>query len=167
MIHLLLHVVEDIVQLGPPFLRSMMPFERLNGHIKGYVKNRSRPDGSIANGFLAKECISFCSNILPGEDTLGLPFNKHLGRLAGWGHRKGRRVKHVDFESRSKDYERANLVALQHLQVVDRYIDEHKVFIKKSYPDLGRPTPREEDVVKEHNSGFTRWFREKVLANTP
>jgi hypothetical protein len=167
MIHLLLHVVEDIVQLGPPFLRSMMPFERLNGHIKGYVKNRSRPDGSIANGFLAEECISFCSNILPGEDTLGLPFNKHLGRLAGWGHREGRRVKHVDFESRSKDYERANLVALQHLQVVDRYIDEHKALIKKSYADRGRPAPREEDVVKEHNSGFTRWFKEKVLANPP
>ena len=99
MLHLLLHVVEDIVQLGPPFLRSMMPFERLNGHIKGYVRNRSRPDGSIANGFLAEECISFCSNFLQTEaPPLGLPFNKHLGRLAGWGHHEGQRVKHVDFE---------------------------------------------------------------------
>src|SRR3954468_24334479 len=26
MVHLLIHVVEDIVQLGPAFLRSMMPF---------------------------------------------------------------------------------------------------------------------------------------------
>src|SRR3954463_7733037 len=37
MVHLLIHVVEDIVQLGPAFLRSMMPFERMNGHIKIYV----------------------------------------------------------------------------------------------------------------------------------
>src|SRR3954462_10779573 len=34
MVHLLIHVVEDIVQLGPAFLRSMMPFERMNAHIK-------------------------------------------------------------------------------------------------------------------------------------
>ena len=32
MVHLLIHVVEDIVQLGPTFLCSMMPFERMNGH---------------------------------------------------------------------------------------------------------------------------------------
>ena len=31
MVHLLIHVVEDIVQLGAAFLRSMMPFERMNG----------------------------------------------------------------------------------------------------------------------------------------
>ena len=34
MVHLLIHVVEDIVQLGPMYLRSMMPFERMNGHIR-------------------------------------------------------------------------------------------------------------------------------------
>src|SRR3954471_12904999 len=33
MVHLPIHVVEDIVQLGPAFLRSMIPFERMNGHI--------------------------------------------------------------------------------------------------------------------------------------
>jgi hypothetical protein len=38
----------------------MMPFERLNGVIKGFIRNRSHPDGSIAKGFLTYECISFC-----------------------------------------------------------------------------------------------------------
>src|ERR1041385_9218579 len=51
MVHLMIHVVEDIVQLGPAFLGSIMPFERMNGHIKKYVRNRSRPDASIAKGF--------------------------------------------------------------------------------------------------------------------
>src|SRR3954467_4413769 len=64
MVDLLIHVVEDIVQLGPAFLRSMMPFERMNGYIKKYVRNRSRPNGSIAKGFLTEECISFCMNYL-------------------------------------------------------------------------------------------------------
>jgi hypothetical protein len=62
MVHLLVHVVDDVIHLGPPFLHNMMPFERLNGVLKGYVHNRARPDGSIAKGFLSYECISFCQN---------------------------------------------------------------------------------------------------------
>jgi hypothetical protein len=58
MVHLLVHIVDDIVHLGPPFLHNMMAFERMNGVIKGYVRNRARPDGSIAQGFLTKECIN-------------------------------------------------------------------------------------------------------------
>src|ERR1041385_6576247 len=78
MVHLLIHVVEDIVQLRPVFLRSMMPFERMNGHINKYVQNRSYPDASIAKGFLAKECISFCTNYLNTENPVGLEINNHL-----------------------------------------------------------------------------------------
>src|SRR4051812_40276466 len=78
MVHLLIHVVEDIVQLGPAFLRNMMSFERMNGHIKKYVRNRSRPDGSIAKGFLTEECISFCMNYLNTENLVGLSVNKHF-----------------------------------------------------------------------------------------
>src|SRR4051812_26000611 len=52
MVHLLFNIVDDIIQLGPTFLHSMMSFERMNGVIKGYVRNRARQDGSIAHGFL-------------------------------------------------------------------------------------------------------------------
>ena len=31
MVYLLIHVVDDIIQLGPMFLHGMMPFERMNG----------------------------------------------------------------------------------------------------------------------------------------
>ncbi|KAK1692032.1 hypothetical protein QYE76_008729 [Lolium multiflorum] len=81
-IHLLLHVVEDIKQLGPMFLHNMMPFERQNGVMKGYVRNRARPDASMAKGFLIYECISFCQNYLSTEDDedhVGLP----PGRTSG------------------------------------------------------------------------------------
>ncbi|KAK1683479.1 hypothetical protein QYE76_044327 [Lolium multiflorum] len=81
-VHLLLHVVEDIKQLGPTFLHNMMPFERQNGVMKGYVRNRARPDASMAKGFLTYECISFCQNYLStkdDEDHVGLP----PGRTSG------------------------------------------------------------------------------------
>ncbi|KAK1628218.1 hypothetical protein QYE76_002533 [Lolium multiflorum] len=74
-VHLLLHVIDDIRQLGPTFLHNMMPFERQNGVMKGYVRNRARPDASMAKGFLTYECISFCQNYLSTEDDqdVGLP----------------------------------------------------------------------------------------------
>ena len=137
MVHLLVHVMEDIVQLGPMFLRSMMAFERMNRHIKGYVRNRSRPDGSIAKGFLAEECISFCTNYLDIENPVGLPVNRHLGKLDGSGHREGRRILHADFDFRRADFDRANLVALQHLELVDPWVPKHKRLIEKKYSDRG------------------------------
>ena len=79
------------MDLGPTFLHSMMSFERMNGVIKGFVRNMSRPEESIVQGYLTHECVSFCENFLYGADQLpgvsvGLPINKHDGRLEGEGH---------------------------------------------------------------------------------
>jgi hypothetical protein len=100
MVHLFVHLVDDIIHLGPTFLHNMMPFERLNGVIKGFVRNRSRPDGSITKGFLTHECVSFCQNYLcteedDADDPVGLPKRMHLGRLTGYGHREGFCALHV------------------------------------------------------------------------
>ena len=164
MVHLLIHVVEDIVQLGPAFLRSMMPFERMNGHIKKYVRNRSRPDASIAKGFLTKECISFCRNYLNTENPVGLAVNKHFGRTDGCGHHEGSRAMHVNFDGRDIDFERASLVTLQHIQMVDPWIVKHKDLIRKKYSDQGlQITDRDPRLIKEHNSGFMTWFRDEFV----
>ena len=48
MVRLCVHIMDDIIDLGPTFLHSMMPFERMNGVIKGFVRNMSSQDGSIA-----------------------------------------------------------------------------------------------------------------------
>jgi hypothetical protein len=102
MVHLLVHVVDDVIQLRPPFLHNMMSFERLNSVLKGYVRNRVRLDGSIAKGFLSYECISFCQNYLQNEDedvSIGLPIRRNLGRIHGFGHRDGFVPMHVVFKA--------------------------------------------------------------------
>ena len=50
MVHLLVHIVDDIIQLGPTFLHSMMPFERMNGVIKGYVLQHVTSRGKHSQG---------------------------------------------------------------------------------------------------------------------
>ena len=91
--------MDDIIDLGLTFVHNMMPFERMNGVIKGFVCNISRPDGSIVQGYLTQECISFYENYLNGGDRsgVGLPIKKHLGRLEGEGHSNDRRGLHVAY----------------------------------------------------------------------
>ena len=119
MVHLLVHIVDDVIDLGTVFLHNMMPFERMNGIIKGFVRNRSRRDGSIVQGYLNEERISFCENYLDVEKPIGLPKNKHLVRFEGAGHTTGKKEIHVAFEGRTADFDRANLVVLQHIDDVD------------------------------------------------
>ena len=41
MVHLCVHIVDDIIDLGPSFLHNMMPLERMNGIIKEFIRNMS------------------------------------------------------------------------------------------------------------------------------
>ncbi|KAK1614363.1 hypothetical protein QYE76_019880 [Lolium multiflorum] len=163
MVHLLIHIMDDIVSLGPAFLHNMMPFERMNGVIKGYVRNRSHPDGSIVQGWLTEECISFCTNYLDIEDPVGLPQNKHVRRFEGVGHKNGRKELHVHMSGRTSDFDRANLVALQHIDLIDPWLKEHKTMIENS----GKPMMTEAEIYREHNSSFARWFKDHIDTNPP
>ncbi|PKU86214.1 hypothetical protein MA16_Dca002045 [Dendrobium catenatum] len=39
----------------------MYSIERFLGKLKSYVRNRSRPEGSIAEGYIVDECLTFRS----------------------------------------------------------------------------------------------------------
>ena len=54
MVHLCFHIVDDIIDLGPSFLHNMMSFERMNGIIKVFISNMSRPDGSIVQVYMTQ-----------------------------------------------------------------------------------------------------------------
>ena len=117
MVHLLVHIVPEIKDPGPLFLHQMMSSERVNGFIKGYVRNRARPDGSIVQGFLTEECISFCQNYMEVDSSIGLPVSKHYGWLEGVGHLALKKELHVDIDTpnlRNK-LNKAHTVVLQHL----------------------------------------------------
>ncbi|KAK1660710.1 hypothetical protein QYE76_048869 [Lolium multiflorum] len=165
MVHLLVHIVDDIEDLGPAFLHNMMALERMNGFIKGYVRNRAHPDGSIVQGFLTEECISFCKNYLNEDDPrpVGLPANKHLGRFEGVGHNAGRRELDVDQDDRRTDFNRAHLVALQHMNEVEPWVDQHINMIKSR---ADKPMT-EQEVFRAHNSSFASWFKDQIDANPP
>jgi hypothetical protein len=85
MMHLVVHLVEEISILGPIFLHNIFPFERFMGVLKKYIRNRARPKGSIVKGYGTEEVIEFCADFVPDLKPIGLPQSRHERRLSGKG----------------------------------------------------------------------------------
>lgn len=73
MVHLIVHLVREVKLCGPVWYRWMYPFERFMKILKGYVRNRNRPEGCIAECYVAEEAIEFCSEYLCNVHTIGIP----------------------------------------------------------------------------------------------
>jgi len=61
MVHLPVHLAEEASLGGPVCYRWMYPMERYLRMVKGYVRNKAHPEGSIAEGYITEECMTFCS----------------------------------------------------------------------------------------------------------
>lgn len=51
----------------------MCPFERDMKKLKGYVRNCNRPEGYIAEAYIAEEAVKFCREYLSGVDAVRIP----------------------------------------------------------------------------------------------
>ena len=70
MAHLIVHLVEDVKLGGLVQYRWMYPIERYLGKLKSYVRNKAQAEGSIAEGYMAEEALTFCSRYLDGIETV-------------------------------------------------------------------------------------------------
>jgi hypothetical protein len=69
MIHLAVHLPDEALLRGPVQYGWMYPIERRLYTLKRYVRNRSRPEGSIAEAYIADECMTFCSKYMDDVET--------------------------------------------------------------------------------------------------
>nr|XP_028954636.1 uncharacterized protein LOC108170381 [Malus domestica] len=69
MVHLSVHLADEAALAGPVPYRWMYPIERYLQTLKRYVRNKGRPEGSIAEAYLVDECLSFCSMYLRGVES--------------------------------------------------------------------------------------------------
>ncbi|KAL5573251.1 hypothetical protein UlMin_022848 [Ulmus minor] len=69
MIHLVLHLPEEAILGGPVHMRWMYPFERYLKRLKDYVRNAAKPEGSIAEGYVVDEALTFCSRYFDDVET--------------------------------------------------------------------------------------------------
>ncbi|XP_052115489.1 uncharacterized protein LOC107478330 [Arachis duranensis] len=81
MIHLSMHLAYEARLGGPVQYRWMYPIERFLLKLKNYVRNKSRPEGSIVERYLVDECLTFCSRYL--NDNVRKKFNNLTKNLDG------------------------------------------------------------------------------------
>nr|GEW47487.1 hypothetical protein [Tanacetum cinerariifolium] len=61
MIHLVIHLPLEALEGGPIRPRWMFPFKRYMKKLKGYVRNKAKPEVSIAEGYVVEEALTFSS----------------------------------------------------------------------------------------------------------
>jgi len=69
MMHLPAHIAWEARLGGPVSYRWMYPVERYLRTLKGYVRNKACPEGSIAEGYISEECLTFCSRFFEDVST--------------------------------------------------------------------------------------------------
>ncbi|CAN1129078.1 hypothetical protein LINPERHAP2_LOCUS5025 [Linum perenne] len=141
--------------------------------LKSYVGNKAQPEGSITEGYLAEECLTFCSRYLKGVDTrlnrtprnednntYGVdfgnqevhPFFQQSGRSIG----KGELVV-MDNESLAK----AHQYVLANCPLVMTPYRQHLDLLKSQYP---RATPH--TIQVKHHATFQSWFANQIICRT-
>jgi hypothetical protein len=63
-VHLVVHLVDELEVLGPVATRWCYPVERFMSVLKGYVRNRSKPEGSMAMGYTWDASLGFITEYL-------------------------------------------------------------------------------------------------------
>jgi len=61
MLHLAVHLPKEAILRGPVQYGWMYPVERRLLTLKRFVRNMARPEGSIAEAYVAAECLTICS----------------------------------------------------------------------------------------------------------
>ena len=70
MAHLMVHLPAQAMIAGPVPFRSMWAVERYIGKLKAHVHTRSHVEGSLVEGYLFDESLTFCSHYLDDESRL-------------------------------------------------------------------------------------------------
>ena len=57
-------------------MRWMYPFERYMKKLKNYIRNKNKPEDSIAKGYIVDNALTFCSMYFEGVQTRFIRLNK-------------------------------------------------------------------------------------------
>jgi hypothetical protein len=119
--HLMIHLVDQILTLGPLYLHSMFLYEQFLAVLKAYVQNRAHPEGCIMEGYTTEEVVECCADYVKDGKWIGLPIPLHEGRLRG----RGRMGQKTIIDTYYSLVSETHFSVLQQLTIDGSYIDEH------------------------------------------
>ena len=83
MMHLPVHLANEATIGGPVQFRWMYPIEQYMYKLKSYIRNRAHPEASIAEGYLADECMTLCSRYMQSVETRFNRLNRNYENVNG------------------------------------------------------------------------------------
>ncbi|XP_073306514.1 uncharacterized protein [Primulina huaijiensis] len=161
MVHLPVHLAKEAIIGGPVPYRWMYPIERMLFELKQLIRNMARPEGSIAEGYIAKECMTLCSRYLKDIETkfsrlernYDSGFHKFKGEISIFlqcGRALGAGISHILDDDA---WEKAHIYILKNCDEVQPFLEEYSKNEKNNTPQLSDD---------EWNSNFICWFKQQV-----
>ncbi|XP_024178645.1 uncharacterized protein LOC112184626 [Rosa chinensis] len=155
MVHLTVHLVREVELCGPVFFRWMYPFERYMKVCKGYVRNRNRPEGCIAECYIAEEAVEFIAETFFNDNTVGIPAAPNREDKPT----SGATVVSVY----GKLFDQAHLCVLQNTDEIRSYFSEHMEYLKNEFPRFGN---NKKWLTDKQNKTFADWLKDRLLVNS-
>jgi hypothetical protein len=125
--HLMMHMVDQIQELGPIYLHEMWTYERFMSTLNRYVHNRAYPEGSMIEAYTTEEAINCCMKYIRDGNAIGLPVPVHEGRTMGMGC-TGRKVR---TDVQEEQLQEAHHSTLNQLVVIDTWVEMHLEEIRR------------------------------------
>ena len=169
MVHLLIHLVTEVKIGGPVHYRSMWSIERYIGKLKSFVHTTSHPEGSIAEGYIFDENLTFCSRYLsdcntkfnraprhddnynPEQTPSSEPYLRIIGRPLS-----AHAAVSLDFNT----WTQAHRCVLNSYPKIEEFADKHKQTLS------ARRRRSKREIESKHHRSFQDWFFDHVRTNS-
>jgi hypothetical protein len=146
------NLIKEIKLFGPVFLHQMYAYERFNGILKSFVRNRAYPEGSMVQGYCTEEAVEWALNYADPSNSIGVPKYRHEGRFTRKGT-IGKKAITLDPHL----FCCAHFHVLQQMSIVSEYLDEHKEVFLRDNPECN-----ESWLANEHMRKFIGWFQDRI-----
>nr|XP_011468007.1 PREDICTED: uncharacterized protein LOC101310926 [Fragaria vesca subsp. vesca] len=127
MVHLMLHLPEQVLLTGPVRYTWCYPNERQLGDYKKTNRNKRFPEGSITAAYISSECVTFYKTYLNDEHTGGESSGGgnqfHLSVVSDEVQPYGRLGR--EYRLSREELKEAHWCVLQHCDELEDYLEKH------------------------------------------
>jgi hypothetical protein len=153
--HYMIHISDHIFVLGLVYVFHMYPYEHYMSIMKGYVRNRSHPEGSMIKGYTTEEVLECYNDYMKYGKLIGVLVSQYEGRLTGKGTTEKKTFNDQNYER----VREAHFNILHQLEIATPYIEQHLQQLREE--NKGRRP--DNWIMKEHKRCFTMWLKDQNI----
>ena len=94
------------------------------GIMKSFVNNRKYLEGNIISRYGTEEAVEWSMTYLDPDNPIGVPHSRYECWLDGVGTLGKKSI-----DPKQKTYDQAHFLVIEHMEVVEPYVLEHKSFL--------------------------------------